>query len=200
MHVRLAPPGDGDGDGDGESAAGRRRGVDLDSYRAYAKIFVDEGGTRIYVVADDGTSYDDARGLWPPELAAPLIGRPAHHPGPEEGGGMGSRDRSRRRRVDTTGVLVDVYAMARCGLLLHAGYSTTTEAAMFVNPSLHDRSIDLLSSLDGTDRPEGGGAGGGGDDEREAMFRLMAREVLGGGGEPKTSSRGADDVVAGKGR
>jgi hypothetical protein len=29
---------------------------------------------------------------------------------------------------------------------------------------------------------------------------LMAREVLGGGGEPKTSSRGADDVVAGKGR
>ena len=41
--------------------------------------------------------------------------------------------------------------------------------------------------------------GGGGGDEREAMFRLMAREVLGGGGEPKTSSRGAGNAVAGAG-
>ena len=62
-----------------------------------------------------------------------------------------------------TEALVEIYSMAKCSLLVHE-YSAMSEAVMYLNPSLHDFSVNL--DLDLAERQD------------TALFRSMVQKVL----------------------
>ena len=107
----------------------------------YVQAYFDNGGDKVYVATDSSVvleyvvSRDRWRGLKMKHrmiaqadivrsaVRKPVFKQGAHH------------------RTNTE-VLVEILAMSRCQFLLH-GFSAVSEATHYLNPGLHNRSVDL---------------------------------------------------------
>jgi len=117
---------------------GRTR-ILLDDFLPYVKTYVEEGGKTIYVVTNQGSVFDIIDKEWPSSITSIM----RKHSGTVLSKGLNSTfDVAVDHHSSNTVALTQIYAMSKCGLLLH-GYSETAEAAIYVNVALHDYSINM---------------------------------------------------------
>jgi len=145
----------------GEKFGEHRSKIAPQEFEAYVQAFEKAGGQSVYVASDSHRALQNMNNTLPERLTkllrsqGPYVVRstkldwPAHY----------IED---HHRVNSE-VLVDVLALSKCSLLLH-GFSTVSEAAIYLNPSLHERSVNLE------------------DPSRisPAEFEALAREVVAG--------------------
>lgn len=148
IHIRLS-----------DKAGQGRKKNSLDMFLPFAETFVALGGQRIFVASDTTHIFDDIRSLWPTRIVD-TISR-------QEDVFLSNSNKGVFELVghhrSNSEALAEIYAMSKCGLLIH-GYSAMTEAAIYLNPILHDFSINL-------DYPQ---------EEMKTVldFEVMARHVL----------------------
>lgn len=126
MHIRLTDKGNG------------RQKQPLRLFQYYAEEYVSaSGGGDIFVATDDGTILNEIRTTWD-------IKELYHQTDIIRSSGSSAIFRTfqnETHRTNTEG-LVDMYAMSRCDFFVH-GYSAMAEAAVFINPELHNRSVNV---------------------------------------------------------
>ena len=101
---------------------------------AYSKA---SGGGSIFVATDDGTIFDTIRSNW-------TISELNYQKNVIRSSGNAaiySTFQNETHRTNTEGI-VDMYAMSRCDFFVH-GFSAMAEAAIFINPALHNRSVNV---------------------------------------------------------
>ncbi len=117
-------------------AAGGRRIVESMEYLPSVESFMEQHPDgKIFVATDDSGLLD-----WLERTGVPVVCQEAFR----SSGAAGLFDLPYDEGPEEHGreVLVDIYALARCDFLVH-GLSSVVEAAMYLNPDLHDRSINL---------------------------------------------------------
>lgn len=127
IHIRLSD----------KSGVGRNRNS-LDMFLPFAQAFVAGGGSKIFVASDTAHIFDDIQSQWPANVVGAITRQSDVFLSNSDEGvfALVSHHRS------NTEALTEIYAMAKCSLLVH-GFSAMTEAAIWLNPSLHDFSINL---------------------------------------------------------
>ena len=131
----------------GEKNGKHRRKILPKEFEPYLNAFANAGGRVVYVASDSHRALQFINNTFPERLSRLLRSQgrfvvrstkldwPAHYIA-----------REHRHRVNSE-VLVDILALSRCQLLLH-GFSTTSEAAIYLNyPTLHDNSVNLEDPL-----------------------------------------------------
>jgi len=126
----------------GEKYGAHRNKIQPKEFEAYVDAFEKAGGRAVYVASDSHRALQFMNNSFPDRLTSlmrsqgPYVVRstkldwPAHY-----------IEASHRHRVNSE-VLVDILALSKCSLLLH-GFSTTSEAAIYLNPELHKNSVNL---------------------------------------------------------
>ena len=104
----------------------------------FAQAFVEAGGNRIFVATDTSSIFDDIKTSWPTNVAN-TVSRQSDTFLSKSTKAVFDQVSHHRSNSEA---LTEIYAMAKCDLLVH-GYSAMTEAAIYLNPSLHDFSINL---------------------------------------------------------
>jgi hypothetical protein len=118
----------------------QRDKITPDLFEPYVDAFEKAGGRAVFVASDSHKALQYINNTYPDRLTnlirsqGPYVVRstklswPAHY----------IED---HHRVNAE-VLVDILALSKCQLLLH-GFSTVSEAAIYLNPSLHTNSVNL---------------------------------------------------------
>lgn len=119
--------------------------VKAKEFQEYLEAFVRAGGNSIYVASDSHrviellTSGEDF-----PDSIQQMIKLQGRYVVRSSGGKKNKwlvHELEKHHRVNSE-VLVDILAMSKCQLLLH-GFSTTSEAVFYLNPKLHDASVNM---------------------------------------------------------
>lgn len=109
-------------------------------FEEYVTAFERAGGRCVYIAADSHRALRFVLRTFPDKLKALILSQgenvvrstkldwPLHY-------------LENHHRVNSE-VLVDVLALSKCGMLLH-GFSTVSEAAIYLNPILHENSVNL---------------------------------------------------------
>lgn len=149
VHIRMA-----------DKQGKNRRKVKLDEYVPYIEAFVKAGGQSIYLATDTQRPLQYIAKSFPDRLKN-MIRTQGDHIVRSTTGDYPTLmlDDAHRVNVET---LVDVLALSKCSVLLHS-YSTVAEAAIYLNPTLHNNSVNL----EATDRIS------------TEEFELLCRYVLG---------------------
>lgn len=116
-----------------------RTKIKADLYGTYMDIYERMGGTCIYLATDSRKAYQYISKNLPQRIINILYSQgqfivrsskdiPLHHI-------------EKHHRVNAE-VLVDIVALSKCSFLIH-GYSTTSEAAIYINLMLHNHSINI---------------------------------------------------------
>jgi hypothetical protein len=131
MHIRLTDKGHG------------RQKKPLTIFQAYAEEYSKKsGGGALFVATDDGTIMDVIRSQW-------KISKMYSQNNILRSSGQAAIFRTfvnETHRTNAEGI-VDMYAMSRCDFFVH-GFSAMAEAAIFINPQLHNRSVNVDVSGD----------------------------------------------------
>jgi len=139
-----------------DKAAGRKK-VPLEAFLPYAEAYVKQGGKSIFIATDQTQVFDIINKDWPSSITS-IIGK-------QQGTFLSKDNRAVFNQVShhrsNTEAITEIYAMAKCNLLLH-GFSAMAEAAIYLNIGLHDHSINM-------DDPEHPGVD---------VFQTMVKDVL----------------------
>jgi calcineurin-like phosphoesterase family protein len=126
IHARLTDKGNG------------RKKPPLERFQQYAEAYVNaSNGGSIYIATDDGTIFDRIRATW-------TIADLHYQQGVIRSSGNAAIFRTfqnETHRTNTEGI-VDMYSMSKCDFFVH-GFSAMAEAAVFINPGLHNRSVNV---------------------------------------------------------
>jgi Glycolipid 2-alpha-mannosyltransferase len=124
---------------------GHRKHVKAKEFQPYMEAFQRAGGTSIYIATDSHrvfelmTSSDEI-----PDSLQEMIRSQGRYV-VRSSGGMKNKwqihELEGHHRTNSE-VLLDVLAMSKCHMLLH-GFSTTSEATIYLNPSLHNNSVNI---------------------------------------------------------
>lgn len=112
--------------------------IPVERFLPYVQTFVKEGGQSIYLASDQATVFDIINNEWPTSITSKIRRQEGTFLSKGEGAVF---DQVGHHRSNTEAI-VETYAMAKCSLLLH-GFSAISEAAIYLNIALHDRSVNL---------------------------------------------------------
>lgn len=119
--------------------SGGRELIGVDDYRPYAIAYAEAvPNGSIYLATDSSNTMKQIKNEWPPHVVDRII---VPSEVVQSGNETGVFDVGQHHRTNSE-VLTDVYAMAKCSMLLH-GHSSVSESVVYVNPSLHECSVDL---------------------------------------------------------
>eukprot|EP00854_Cymbomonas_tetramitiformis_P001427 gene1427-2043_t len=122
-----------------DKAAGRLVGK-LDAYLKYARVFVERvPNARIFLATDKQSAMDHIKKRWPFNVASKIIQQPNVL---RSDGTKGVFQLTSDHHMTNTQILNDIYALSACSYLIH-GFSAVSEAVMYINLALHNRSINL---------------------------------------------------------
>lgn len=127
MHIRLTDKADG------------RTKPPLTVFQLYAEAYAEaSSGGSIYIATDDGTIFERIRKEWKGIKEIITQKNVLRSSGKAA---IFRRFTNETHRTNSEG-LVDIYAMSRCDFFVH-GFSAMAEATIFINPPLHNRSINV---------------------------------------------------------
>ncbi|KAL3934656.1 MAG: hypothetical protein SGARI_003297, partial [Bacillariaceae sp.] len=106
----------------------------------YATAFVENGGKAIYVASDSAKVFEKIATKWPEHVANHVVRQPSV-------AGLTSNktaafDLGVSAHRTNTEALTDLLALSKCTFFLHS-LSALSEAALFINPGLVERSVNL---------------------------------------------------------
>ncbi|KAL7545460.1 hypothetical protein ACHAWF_008809 [Thalassiosira exigua] len=126
MHIRHTDKG------------GARLRIPTQAFLPYADAYIDAGGKCIFLATDSEQAWSEIRRLWPQKVYRRMI--------VQEGAFRSGSDTATFVQADpsriNTEILQEIYAMAACSFFIH-GFSAVSEAAIYLNPTLHNNSINL---------------------------------------------------------
>jgi hypothetical protein len=129
LHVRL-----------GDKRGVHRSIVAVRRFTPYVKAFVDNGGSCVYLATDSLSAIHFIEKKWPASLKAAV--RSQGHSIVRSVLGVSVPDMEDDHHRTNSEALVDMLALSKCDILLH-GFSTVSEAAIYINPKLHNQSVNL---------------------------------------------------------
>jgi hypothetical protein len=114
--------------------------IKVGTFYRYAKAFVQNGGGAIYVATDSARVFDVIDKKWPKKISSHVVRQPA----------MMGLTRNKTAAFDlglsahrtNVEALTDLLALSKCTFFLH-GLSALSEAVLYINPTLWNRSINL---------------------------------------------------------
>ena len=115
----------------------------LEMYRPYIEAYANatkNDGSPIYIATDDARVIDTINAEWPKETSSRVIMQKGVMRSSSETPTFKILENDKHR--SNTEALVEMYAMSRCSFFVH-GFSGMAEAAVYINPSLHDRSVNI---------------------------------------------------------
>eukprot|EP00980_Cylindrotheca_fusiformis_P008768 scaffold1869_cov122-Cylindrotheca_fusiformis.AAC.30 len=127
-------------------------------FRDYMQAFVQAGGRHIYIASDSHRTLEYINDHFPPEITRTIRTQGPYVVRSTKKWPIHFLEKHHRTNLEA---LVDILAVSKCSLLLH-GNSAVSEAAVYLNPELHDHSVNW----EDTDRmsvPE---------------FRALSQEIL----------------------
>jgi hypothetical protein len=127
MHVRLT-----------DKSGANRALIGIDAYQPYAIAYAEIVGGSIYLASDSSTPLRNVTHSWPKHVVERIITQPNVLQSSDM---TAVFDLGAHHRTNTE-ILTDVYAMAKCNVFLH-GHSGVSESTIYVNPNLHNCSVDL---------------------------------------------------------
>eukprot|EP00985_Skeletonema_marinoi_P000487 scaffold187_cov140-Skeletonema_marinoi.AAC.12 len=113
--------------------------IALSDFFPYAKAFVENGGGSIFVATDSSLVIEEITSKWPKDIRSHVV---------YQGGttlsrnDTGSFDLAVSHHQANLEALTDILALSKCTYLVH-GFSALSEAAIYLNPSLIERSVNL---------------------------------------------------------
>lgn len=122
-----------------------RAKVKMDKFEGYVDAFERAGGRAVYIAADSNRVLQYIRKNYPERLTKLIR---------TQGNAIVRADKLIRSKKDfpthmldnhhrvNSEALVDILAMSKCSMLLH-GFSTVSEASIYLNPTLHNNSVNL---------------------------------------------------------
>jgi hypothetical protein len=134
IHIRLTDKGHG------------RKKKPLTLFQSYAEAYSEtSGGGSIFVATDDGTILDIIQNNWKISAPSSTAEKSLHYQkNILRSSGESAIFRTYQNethRTNTEGI-VDMYAMSKCEFLVH-GFSAMAEAVVYINPALHNRSVNV---------------------------------------------------------
>jgi hypothetical protein len=128
LHVRLT-----------DKSGRQRKKLGLSTFLPYAEAFVKSGGESIFLATDDARVFGQMEASWPAQIVERIrMQRDAHR----STGKTAVFDMSQGKHVSNSEALIDIYAMSKCGFMVH-GFSAMSEAAIYLNLQLHNQSVNL---------------------------------------------------------
>ena len=112
-----------------------RTKIPVNSFSPYVDAYIQNGGDKVYLATDSSSVVTSIQALWKSAMLiiqSGIVRSDSFNP---------VFQRGNHNRTNTE-VLVDILAMSRCQFLIH-GFSAVSESAFYLNPNLHNRSIDL---------------------------------------------------------
>jgi hypothetical protein len=131
-HIRLT-----------DKASGRdKKGLEV--YKPYIEAYAkaSDGISPIYIATDDGTVLETIQREWPTTVSSRIISQQGAFRAQKGGKIPTFKLLENDKHRSNTEALVEMYAMARCSYFVH-GYSGMAEAVVYLNPSLHTRSVNI---------------------------------------------------------
>ena len=125
--------------------------IEADKFLAFAEAFVNNGGRSIYLATDSAKVVETVLNEWPKHVADRVVyqssvqGRSSNNTAAFDLGIS-----AHRTNIEA---LTDILALSKSTFFLH-GLSAMSEAAMYLNPGLVERSINLDDDLYKNYRPE----------------------------------------------
>jgi Glycolipid 2-alpha-mannosyltransferase len=132
IHVRLS-----------DKTGKHRRKVRVGEFQPYMEAFARAGGRIVFVATDTQRPLRYMLKQFPSNLTR-MIRTQGNHIVRSTNGDWPTHILDNHHRVNSE-TLVDILALSKCQLMLH-GYSTISEAAMYLNPSLVNNSVNLEDS------------------------------------------------------
>lgn len=129
LHIRL-----------GDKRGIHRSTVAVRKFTPYVKTFVDLGGKCVYLATDSRSAVHFIDKRWPDSLKSVL--RTQGESVVRSVLGVAVPDMDEDHHRTNSEVLVDILALSKCNILLH-GFSTVSEAAIYINPKLQNQSLNL---------------------------------------------------------
>jgi Glycolipid 2-alpha-mannosyltransferase len=129
VHLRLS-----------DKTGKHRRKVRVGEFQPYMEAFARAGGRIVFVATDTQRPLRFMFKHFPSNLTR-MIRTQGNHIVRSTNGDWPTHILDNHHRVNSE-TLVDILALSKCQLMLH-GYSTLSEAAMYVNPSLVSKSVNL---------------------------------------------------------
>lgn len=112
-----------------------RKKIPVADFLPFVRAYAENGGGQVYLATDSSKVVEQVEKEWSQSklivqggIVRSAISKPVFR--------QGSHNRT------NTEVLVDILAMSRCQFIVH-GFSAVSEATHYLNPSLHNRSVDL---------------------------------------------------------
>jgi len=119
---------------------GERNIVEVDRFFIFAEAFVNNGGGDIYLATDSSKVVETILKKWPKKVSDHVVHQPSVLAlSSNETASFNLGVSPHRSNVEA---LTDLLALSKCTFLLH-GLSAISEAALFLNPGLVARSINL---------------------------------------------------------
>lgn len=124
----------------GDKTGNHRRKIAPDEFKAYVDVFERAGGRHVYIATDSHRSLQYIFKSYPKRLTK-LMKSQGEYVVRSTKLDWPSHFLDDHHRVNSE-VMVDILALSKCRILLH-GFSTVSEAAIYLNPSLHRNSVNL---------------------------------------------------------
>jgi len=106
----------------------------------YAQAFVEQGGKAIYLATDSALVVDQIMRDWPKGVSSHIVQQPGMEALSKDGKAAFDLGLSAHRA--NAEALTDILALSKCTFLLH-GLSALSESAMYLNPDLVNRAVNL---------------------------------------------------------
>jgi Glycolipid 2-alpha-mannosyltransferase len=116
-----------------------RTKIKVPDFLDYVKSYAEAGGKTIYVASDSDRALQYLEKNFPADIVQHVRSQGKDVVRTSKGYPTHSIGRHHRVNSET---IVDILAMSRCRFLLHT-YSSTSEAAIYINPVLHKNSVNL---------------------------------------------------------
>mmetsp|Transcript_34027 Transcript_34027/g.82501 ORF Transcript_34027/g.82501 Transcript_34027/m.82501 type:complete len:1245 (+) Transcript_34027:40-3774(+) len=107
-------------------------------FRAYMQAFINAGGKHIFIASDSHRTLEYIREHFPSEMNNAIRTQGQYVVRSTKKWPIHSLEKHHRTNSEA---LVDILAMSKCSMLLH-GHSAVSEAAIYLNPDLHNTSVN----------------------------------------------------------
>jgi len=136
VHVRLTD----------KAAVVARDKKGLEVYQPYIEAYANasqKDGSPIYIATDDARVLDTIHDTWPKDVSSRVIVQQGVTRSTSNKATFQILQNDKHR--SNTEALVEMYAMSKCSFFVH-GFSGMAEAVVYINPSLHERSVNIDDS------------------------------------------------------
>ena len=116
-----------------------RKVIKTSKFLRYAQAFVENGGGAIYVASDSAKVFEKIEKTWPKNVSSHVVRQPCIGLTNNE---TASFDLGHSAHRTNTEALTDLLALSKCTFFVH-GLSALSEAVLYMNPGLIERSINL---------------------------------------------------------